>query len=122
LKHRLKQHENGIWPPLGIEKKDYFTMRRIPIDELQEGMVLAKPLMRDTMIILGEGVVLTEAWISRIEDMGITTVFIEGSAEQVIPKEEALSQLNRRFQHLSDQPHMMALKKIVKEHIEGLYA
>ena len=96
-------------------------MRKISIDKLKAGMVLAKPLLRGTMVVLGEGTALTETWISRIEDMEIDSVFIEGSAEQAVPKEEALSQLDSRFQHVLDQPHMMALKMIVKEHIEGLY-
>lgn len=84
-------------------------------------MILAKPLLRGTMVILGEGAQLTEAWISRIEDMEIESLFIEGHPEQAIPKEEALARLDSRFQHVEDQPHMKFLKKLVKEHIEGLY-
>jgi len=96
-------------------------MRRITIDKLEPGMILAKPLMRGTMVILGEGTQLTDAWVSRIEDMEIDHLFIEGSPEQAIPKEEALAQLDARFKHVEDQPHMKFLKKIVREHIEGLY-
>jgi hypothetical protein len=96
-------------------------MRRISIDKLEAGMILAKPLLRGTMVILGEGTNLTESWISRIEDMDIDHLFVEGAAEQAIPKEEALAQLDRRFEKVLDQPYMAPLKKIVKEHIEGLY-
>lgn len=96
-------------------------MRRISIDKLEVGMILAKPVLRGAMVILGEGTVLTETWISRIEDMEITQIFIEGAAEQAIPKEEALAQLDRRFEKALDQPYMTPLKKLVKEHIEGLY-
>lgn len=96
-------------------------MRKISIDKLEAGMVLAKPLLRGTMVVLGEGTALTDTWISRIEDMEIDSVFVEGASEQAIPQEEALALLDRRFQHVLDQPHMLALKKIVKEHIEGLY-
>ena len=84
-------------------------------------MILAKPLLRGSMVILGEGTNITEAWISRIEDMDITHLFIEGAAEQAVPKEEALAQLDRRFEKVLDQPYMTPLKKLVKEHIEGLY-
>jgi hypothetical protein len=96
-------------------------MRRISIDKLEAGMILAKPLLRGSMVILGEGTNITEAWISRIEDMDITHLFIEGAAEQAVPKEEALAQLDRRFEKVLDQPYMTPLKKLVKEHIEGLY-
>ncbi|MBN1546883.1 MAG: hypothetical protein JW902_09505 [Syntrophaceae bacterium] len=84
-------------------------------------MVLAKPLMRGNMVILGEGTVLNESWISRIEDMDTTHLFVEGAAEQVIPKEEALDQLETRFKLVENQPDMQSLKNLVKEHIEGLY-
>jgi hypothetical protein len=96
-------------------------MRRISIDKLEVGMVLAKPLLRGTMVILGEGTILTDAWISRIEDMEVAHLFVEGAAEQAIPKEEALAKLDRRFERVLDQPYMTTLKKLVTEHIEGLY-
>jgi hypothetical protein len=96
-------------------------MRRISIDKLEVGMVLAKPLLRGTMVILGEGTILTDAWISRIEDMDIDHLFVEGASEQTIPKEEALAQLDRRFRNVLDQPYMITIRKIVQEHIEGLY-
>jgi hypothetical protein len=96
-------------------------MRRLSIDKLEVGMVLAKPLLRGTMVILGEGTTLTDAWISRIADMNTEHLFIEGAAEQAIPKEEALAQLDRRFNKVLDQPYMTTIKKLVQEHIEGLY-
>ena len=96
-------------------------MRKVTVDKLEEGMVLAKPLMRGTMVILGEGTVLTKSWISRIEDMEITHLFIEGAAEQAIPKEEALALLETRFRPVADQPLMQSLKNLIREHIEGLY-
>ena len=96
-------------------------MRRITIDKIEPGMILAKPLLRGTMVILGVGTQLTDAWISRIEDMEIDHLFIEGHPEQAIPEEEALAQLDSRFKHVEDQPYMKFLKKLVKEHIEGLY-
>jgi hypothetical protein len=96
-------------------------MRRISIDQLEEGMVLAKPLLRGSMVILGEGTSLTASWISRIKDMEIELLFVEGASEQSLPKEEALAQLEARFKLVEDQPIMQSLKIITKEHIEGLY-
>lgn len=96
-------------------------MRKLSIDKLEVGMVLAKPLLRGTMVVLGEGTILTEAWISRIEDMDTSHLFVEGAPEQTIPKEEALTQLDRRFRNVLDQPYMTTIKELVQEHIEGLY-
>jgi hypothetical protein len=97
-------------------------MASVTVDNLKPGMILAKPLAKGNMVILGEGTVLSEAWISRIADMGIEQIFIEGPSEQPMPKEEALARLDARFRGVLDKPHMSDIKKIIKEHIEGLYA
>jgi len=96
-------------------------MPSVSVENLKPGMVLAKPLTRGTMVILGEGTVLTESWISRLEDMDIEKVYIEGPSIQPIPKQEALDALEARFQNAIDKPHMQKLKNLVKEHIESLY-
>jgi len=97
-------------------------MPNISVDRLKPGMVLAKPLSKGSMVILGEGTELTEGWIARLSDMGVEQVFIDGPAEQPIPLEQALIELESRFRGVSDKPHMGEIKKIIKDHIEGLYA
>lgn len=96
-------------------------MPLVPVEKLEPGMVLAKPVTRGTMVILGEQTVLTEAWISRIADMCIENVFIDGPAVQLISREEALANLDRRFHHVEGLAVMMHIKNIVRKHIEGLY-
>ena len=85
-------------------------------------MKLANPLLKGNMVILGEGTELSEAWISRIADMGCERVFIDGPAVQLILKEEALAELDAKFRNVLDKPYMREIKQIVQEHIEGLYA
>ena len=53
--------------------------------------------------------------------MEINGVYIDGPSQQSISKDEALAQLDRRFKKVEDKPYMNVLKKLVKEHIEGLY-
>lgn len=96
-------------------------MPNVSIENLKPGMVLAKPLTRGTIVILGEGTVLTESWISRLKDMDIEKAYIEGPSEQPIPKQEALEALDARFQYAIDKPHMRKLKNLVTEHVESLY-
>jgi hypothetical protein len=97
-------------------------MVKISVSKLEAGMKLAKPVAaKSGMVMLGEGTELTAKWIERIQDMGITNIFVEGPPVQAVPKEEALDNLNARFSHVEGKPHMNAIKKIVKEHIEGLY-
>jgi hypothetical protein len=96
-------------------------MKKVPIDKLEAGMILAKPVLRGSMVILAEGVELTDTWISRIEDMDIEYLFVEGAAEQAIPLEEALASLDARFRRVEGEPYMSLIRKIVREHIERLY-
>jgi hypothetical protein len=105
----------------GPEKERYMIMPKVSVEELKPGMKLGKPLSRGNMVLLGEGTVLNETWIARIGDMGIDGVFVDGPSEQPIPKEEAIRQMDARFQNVLSKPYMEQIRKMVKEHIEGLY-
>jgi len=97
-------------------------MPRIPVDKLTPGMKLAKPVTaKNGMVMLGEGTELSETWIERIRNMDVTSIFVDGPPVQTLSKEEALASLEARFARLEDKPYMSLIKKIVKEHIEGLY-
>lgn len=97
-------------------------MPKLPVTKLEPGMKLAKPVTaKNGMVMLGEGTELTAAWIEKIQDMGVVNIFVEGPPIQTISKEEALNNLNARFFYVEDKPYMITIKKIVKEHIEGLY-
>ena len=84
-------------------------------------MKLARPVIIGNMILISKDIELTETLIKKIQDMGINGVYIDGPSQQSISKDEALAQLDRRFKKVEDKPYMNVLKKLVKEHIEGLY-
>jgi len=97
-------------------------MPKIPVAKLEPGMKLSKPVTaKNGMVMLGEGTELSEAWIERIRDMEIGSVFIDGPPVQTVSKEEALTDLDARFAKVEGKPYMNLIKKIIKEHIEGLY-
>jgi hypothetical protein len=97
-------------------------MPKIPVAKLEPGMKLAKPVTaKNGMVMLGEGTELSEAWIERIRDMEIGSVFIDGPPIQTVSKEEAIANLDARFAKVEGKPYMNLIKKIVKAHIEGLY-
>jgi hypothetical protein len=97
-------------------------MKKIPMDKIEPGMKLAKPIMsKSGMALLSEGTELTEKWIERIQDMCLDGIFIDAPAEQALSKEDALAQLESRFKLVASQPGMANIKNILKEHIEGLY-
>lgn len=97
-------------------------MPKITVSKLEPGMTLTQPVSaKNGMVMLGEGTQLTAIWIERIQDIGIAHVFVEGPSVQALSKEEALDNLHLRFSHVAGKPYMNVIKKIVKEHIEGLY-
>ncbi|MEE9913226.1 MAG: hypothetical protein K4571_16065 [Deltaproteobacteria bacterium] len=97
-------------------------MPKISVDKLEPGMKLSRPIVGKTgMVMLGEGTELTEKWVERIRDMEITSIFVEGPPIQTISKEEALANLDARFALVEGKPFMNVIKKLVREHIEGLY-
>ncbi len=58
-------------------------MRKIAIDNIEDGMVLAKPLMGSTgNILLGEGIELKQAMISRFKNWDISFVFIHSDGDE----------------------------------------
>jgi hypothetical protein len=97
-------------------------MPKIPVAKLEPGMKLSKPVTaKNGMVMLGEGTELSPAWIERIRDMEIGSVFIDGPSVQTVSKEEALAELDARFAKVEGKPYMNLIKKIIKAHIEGLY-
>lgn len=97
-------------------------MPKIPVARIKAGMILAKPIMTPNgMVMLGEGTELNEKWIERIQDMEIASVFVDGPPIQTVPEEEAMANLEARFALVADKPFMNLIKKIVKDHIKGLY-
>jgi hypothetical protein len=97
------------------------SMRKVSIDQLEPGMVLERPILRGSTVFLGKGVVLGETAISRLRSMEIEHAFVEGSEEQPISRDEAMTLLDERFRNKEDDPLLKHIKNLVREHIAGLY-
>jgi len=98
-------------------------MPKVAIDKLVPGMKLSQPLTAPNgLVLLSEGTELTDKWISRIEDMNVDFVYVEGPSDPGMSREEMMARLDARFAPVEAQPHMASLKKIVRDHIETLYA
>ncbi|QAY66890.1 HD-GYP domain-containing protein [Paenibacillus protaetiae] len=72
-------------------------MRKIHIDQVNQGDKLAKAIFQENgHVLLGEGVELTERYISRLRMLGIDVIYIEdGRTEDLIP-EETIQEDTRR--------------------------
>ena len=96
-------------------------MRMVSVDDLCQGMKLAKPIIRDSMTLLGEGTELTDKLITKIKGFNITSVSIDAPREDGITKKTLLRQLDLRFQNRDDEPYMGLIKRLVREHIEDFH-
>ncbi|MBF0327684.1 MAG: hypothetical protein HQL10_00830 [Nitrospirae bacterium] len=97
-------------------------MPKVPVENLKPGMKLAKPVTNDAgMVLMGPGTELTAASISRLGNMNVGSVSIEGSSQPTKPKEVMLAEIDARFKKTLSEPNMSLLKKILQEHTEGLY-
>ncbi len=96
-------------------------MKRVKTEDLAPGMRLARPIEQDGAIVLAEGADLTAPLIERIKALHILSVCVEGRAETLVPREQALEELARRFRSSDDSPPMGMLKRVMREHIAGLY-
>jgi hypothetical protein len=97
-------------------------MARMTPDSLEEGMVLSRPVTNaNGVVMLPEGAELTNSMIKKIGGMDIEYVFVKGASKESGPLEQVLADLDKRFKMAEKAPHMDTIKRIVREHIEGLY-
>lgn len=97
-------------------------MGKISIDKLEPGMKLARPVTnKGGMVMLAEDTELTAAQIDKMRGMDIQAVFVHGSSGPAVPKDEMLNGLDERFACVHDEPRLALLKKVMHDHLEGLY-
>lgn len=97
-------------------------MAKVAVANLKAGMKLLKPVVNETgMVMFGEGTVLTDQMITRLSNMNISAVFVEGGQQRTKSKEEALRELEQRFARSGENEQMRMLKKVMIEHIEEIY-
>ncbi len=99
-------------------------MQKIPLSLAEPGMVLAKEVRKEdndvSSPICGKGIVLTESLLSRLEKMGIQALVVEGHPVRMEGDntlDELLKALDKRFSKVMDDPLMIKLKDIYREHI-----
>lgn len=97
-------------------------MGRISIDSLKPGMILARPVTnKGGMVMLAEDTELTLALIDKMRGMDIQGVFVQGLSGPATPKDEMLCRLEERFASAPEEPRLTVLKRIMRDHLEGLY-
>ncbi len=96
-------------------------MRRVFLEDAKPGDEVAEPVVSSRgVVILTKGSALTLALIGRMRKMGIAEVLVEGDDPDAPPPEEldeALKELDARFEGLEENRLMMMIKRISRQHV-----
>ncbi|MCX7856728.1 MAG: hypothetical protein N2513_01915 [Deltaproteobacteria bacterium] len=97
-------------------------MPRVHIEDARPGMITSKPVINESgVVILNEGIELTEEILSRLKNLGVVEISIKATKRPSVPMEELLKKVEDRFQGLSGKPYMDVLKMAVIKHIKNIY-
>ena len=98
-------------------------MQKIPLELARPDMVLAKPVTRENgMVLVAAGTRLTDALISKLGNMGVEEVAVQGDslgmgdgcgAEALEKKRERLEYLFRNFK---EDAYMQRMKSLISDY------
>jgi hypothetical protein len=99
-------------------------MRRVPIEQATAGLTLAKPVANAAgMVVLGEGAVLDDALIVRLDRMGVRAVYVEGDPEGDGVAVKTLAELERelddRFRKVAGDPIQSRIREAVRRRVRS---
>lgn len=96
-------------------------MKRVPLEIVEEGSILARSLENEAGITLaGQGIRLTSRLISRLQQDKITEVWIEG--ENLLDDEKfhnLKNKIEQRFASFSEDSLMDKLKSVLLDDLEN---
>ncbi len=95
---------------------------KISANHLTPGMKLERPVVnKNGLMMIGADTELTGTLIEKIREMDIHAVYVLGTSKALPLLAEVLAQFERRFRNVETAAHMDVVKKLLREHIEGLY-
>ena len=97
-------------------------MKRVVIQELRPGMVLVKPVTNaNGLPILAAGTTFDEAMIERLQQMELTSVYVEGDAGDSNGKTlmELEAELDHRFRHVAQDPIQQLILRSLRRHLHA---
>lgn len=102
-------------------------MQKIPISLAAPEMVLARDVFRNDspagIPICGKGTLLTASLLSRLQQMGVQSIYVEGHPvwqEGDLNADEQLAELDRRFSKTVDNKYNMMLREIYRKQINEM--
>ena len=101
-------------------------MRRIPLQETVPGMVLAKPITNPAgLVVVAAGVILDEALIARLEQMGKSAVYVGGSSAEDTPDKsigELEQEVARRFRKVEADPAQILIREAICKFLRAAHS
>jgi hypothetical protein len=97
-------------------------MKRVVIEELTAGMILAKPVTNAAgLVVLPSGAELDEATLARLQRLGLASVFVEGAAGDSDGKTlaELEAELEHRFRLVNHDPIQRRLLEAIRLHLRS---
>lgn len=97
-------------------------MKRVPLDEAEPGMVLAKPVTNQTGVtVLPAGTELDRELLKRLDRMNLAAVYVEGDAGAAGAKSPAdvEQDLTRRFRKVAGDPTQAMIREAVRRHVQA---
>jgi len=97
-------------------------MRRVVLEELTSGMVLAKPVVNAAgLVVLAAGAELDEATLARLQRLGAASVFVEGEAgdERGKTLAELEAELDHRFRLVRNDPRQLTILEAIRLHLRN---
>ncbi|VFU14252.1 conserved hypothetical protein [anaerobic digester metagenome] len=97
-------------------------MQRVPINLVEPGMVLAKPVVNDAgMPLCAEGTELTAALIERLKRMNISQLTLKGHPVEMggpaKSPEEQIREMTARFARVQGDPIMDTIREAIEKAI-----
>lgn len=99
-------------------------MRRVVIEALTPGMILAKPVTNAAgLVVLPSGAALDEGTLPHLQRLGVDAVFIEGAPDDAGGKTlaELEAELHHRFRLVRQDPLQQQLLEAIRVHLHTTY-
>ena len=100
-------------------------MKKVAVPDIQDGMILARPVIgSDGKILLADGEELKSSIAPRLRNWGVFIVFIREEGEEQHPsysedKQNRLIKLETSFGEVLDNPRMNTLYNAIRQYIQN---
>ncbi len=96
-------------------------MPRIPLEKLEVGMKLTRPVRTEHgVLLLDQGTEISDTILRRLETSCIKWVYVASNGGDGT-RMEMLARLDARFSKTVMEPHMGAIKAALRDHLDALY-